>query len=92
MRLSAPILDSNPRCQGTRREARGTYPEVNLEVSASSELPVTDLEGHGHQVILVQGLVEAFAGVSLELDGVCGRGGEPPQRADEKGSGGEAHF
>jgi len=40
----------------------------------------------------VQGLVEAFTGVSLELDGVCGRGGQPPQSGDEEGSSGEAHF
>lgn len=71
---------------------RRTYPEVNLKVSTSSELAVADLEGHGHQIILVQGLVEAFAGVSLQLDGVCGRGGGPAKRGDEKGSGGETHF
>lgn len=29
--------------------------------------------------------------MSLELDGVCGRDGEPAQRRDEEGGGGEAH-
>jgi hypothetical protein len=91
MRLLSPRLNPSSRGQGRRRAVRQTYPEVNFEVSTSSKLPVADLEGNGHQIILVQGLVEAFAGVSFELDGVCGRGGGPPQRGDEEGSGGEAH-
>lgn len=39
----------------------------------------------------MQGLVEALPRVRLKLDGVCGRGGDPAQRADEEGGGGEAH-
>ena len=40
----------------------------------------------------MQGFVEAFSGVSLELNGVCGRGGEPPQRGNQESCSGEAHF
>lgn len=94
MPMHLPEAHPRSRCprSGERRAVRRTYPEVNLKVSTSSELAVADLEGHGHQIILVQGLVEAFAGVSLQLDGVCGRGGGPAKRGDEKGSGGETHF
>lgn len=71
--------------------AQGTYPEIDLQVATASEFPVSDLEGDGHLVILVQGLVEAFAGVSPELDVVCGHGGEPRQRRDQEGRCGESH-
>lgn len=47
---------------------RLTYPEVNLQVSTAAKLPVADLEGNRHLVVLVQGLVEAFALVGLHLD------------------------
>lgn len=30
--------------------------------------------------------------MSLKLNGVCGRGGEPAQRRNEEGGGGEAHY
>ena len=44
-----------------------THPEVHIQVSTSSEFPVTDLEGDGHPVIGVQHFVEAFARVSSQL-------------------------
>jgi hypothetical protein len=45
-----------------------THPEVNFEISAATKLPVADLEGDCHLVVLVEGLVEAFALVGLHLD------------------------
>lgn len=44
-----------------------TYPEVHIQVSASSKFPVADLEGDGHPVIGVQHFVEALARVSPQL-------------------------
>jgi hypothetical protein len=40
---------------------RISYPEINLKVSTSSKLPISNLEGNGHHIIAVQGLVEAFS-------------------------------
>ena len=68
-----------------------THPEINLQVSAAAKLPVADLERDCHLVVLVEGLVEAFAGVSPELDVVCGHGGEPRQRRDQESRRGESH-
>lgn len=45
-----------------------TYPEVDLDVTTAAEFPVADLESNGHLVIGVEGLVEAFARVSPQLD------------------------
>jgi hypothetical protein len=47
---------------------RLTHPKVNFQIAAAAKLPVADLEGHRHLVILVQRLVEAFALVGLHLD------------------------
>lgn len=47
------------------------YPEVNVEISATTKLAIADLEGDGHPVVRVQLLVEAFARVCLQLDVVC---------------------
>jgi hypothetical protein len=44
-----------------------TYPEVHVQVSTSTELPVTDLEGDGHPVVGVQHFVETLARVSPQL-------------------------
>lgn len=49
------------------------YPEVNVEIPSAAKLPVTDLEGDSHLVLLVEVLVEAFPAVGRELD-VMGRG------------------
>jgi hypothetical protein len=46
----------------------GTYPEINFEIATASKFPVANLEGHGHFVVLVKGLVEAFALVRFHLD------------------------
>lgn len=35
--------------------------------------------------------MEALSRVSLKLNGVCGRGGNPAQRGDQEGGGGESH-
>lgn len=35
--------------------------------------------------------MEALSRVSLQLNGVCGRGGNPAQRRDQEGGGGESH-
>jgi len=45
-----------------------THPEINLQISAAAKLPVADLERDCHLVVLVEGLVEAFALVGLHLD------------------------
>jgi hypothetical protein len=44
-----------------------TYPEVHVQVSASSKFPVADLESDGHPVVGVQHFVEALARVSPQL-------------------------
>jgi len=49
----------------------GSYPEINLQISCAAEFPVSHLEGHGHLVILVEGLVEALPAVGWQLDVVC---------------------
>jgi hypothetical protein len=55
-----------------------TYPEVNIEVSASPKLSITDLKGDGHAVVLVQILVEAFSRMRSESNVV--RVGEGEER------------
>jgi hypothetical protein len=35
--------------------------------------------------------VEALSRVSLQLNGVCGRSGNPTERCDQEGGGGESH-
>lgn len=60
-----------------------THPEVNVQVAATAKFAVADLEGHGHLVVGMELLVEAFARVGLELD-VVGRG-----EADEIAEGGD---
>lgn len=47
--------------------AETTYPEVQVQITASSKLPVADLEGDGHPVVGVQHLVEALARVGPQL-------------------------
>jgi hypothetical protein len=49
-----------------------SYPEVHLKVSTRSELPIANLECHGHPVARIQVLEKALPRVSLELD-VVGR-------------------
>ena len=44
-----------------------TYPEVQVQVSTSTKLPVANLEGDGHPVVGVQHFVEALARVSPKL-------------------------
>lgn len=50
---------------------RESYPEVYLQISCAAEFPVSHLEGHGHLVILVEGLVEALSAVGWQLDVMC---------------------
>lgn len=57
-------------------ELPATYPEVNVEVSGAAELPVANLEGHGHLVIAAELLVKTFAAVGRELDVVTKHGRE----------------
>ena len=47
--------------EGTQNEGTQAYPEVDIDIPTSTKLPVTNLEGHGHQIILVQVLVEALS-------------------------------
>lgn len=62
----------------------GSYEKVDVQVAASTKLPVADLEGDGHLVIFMQLLVEAFSRVSSELDVVgLGDGEEGEDREEE---------
>lgn len=95
--FSCVVLNNNEASQtpspgtSTKTTPRRPYPKVHVEVPTSSKLPVTDLEGHRHPIILVQRLVEAFSGVSFELDSVCGRGRDPPERGDQDRCCGKSH-
>jgi hypothetical protein len=40
-----------------------TYPEIDIKVACATKFTIANLEGHGHGVILVEGLVEAFSTV-----------------------------
>lgn len=40
-----------------------SYPKINIEVSGSAKFSVTGLESDGHDIVLVELLVEAFATV-----------------------------
>lgn len=44
------------------------YPEVNIEVTGTAKLPVAGLESNGHDIVLVELLVEALAAVGGKLD------------------------
>ena len=59
-------------------------PEINVQVSAATKLSVADLEGHGHLVVLVQLLVEAFSRVCSQLDVVRMAEGEEGQQGEEE--------
>ena len=81
--LSRRVL---PIIQHRDRDRDISYPEIDIKVSTSSKFPISNLESDGHDIVTVQCFVEAFSCVSLELDGVCGRGGNPPQRGDQDGA------
>lgn len=68
------------------------YPEVNLQIAATTKLPVANLEGDCHLVVFVKLLVEAFALVSLHLDVVRRCEGEKAARRCEKAKGREQHL
>jgi hypothetical protein len=44
------------------------YPEINVQISTPTKLPVPNLESDGHLVVCVKLLMEAFSRVRLELD------------------------
>lgn len=44
-----------------------TYPEINLQIARAPEFPISHLKRHGHLVVLVQDLVEAFPRVWTHL-------------------------
>lgn len=48
------------------------YPEINVQVPAASKLAIAHLESHGHLVVGVELLVEAFSRVRAKLDVVGG--------------------
>ena len=68
-----------------------SYPEINIEIPSTSKLPIANLEGHRHLVILAQRLVEAFAAVSGQADVVGARDLEKSCAGEEQppGSGKE---
>ena len=47
---------------------QNTYPEIDIEVACATEFTIANLEGNGHGVILVEGLVEAFSTVGGQDD------------------------
>lgn len=51
----------------------GPYPEVDIKVSSTAKLPIANLEGHRHLVILAQRLVETLAAVGGQADVVRAR-------------------
>ena len=67
--------------------AKFTYPEINLEVASSTELPIPYLKCHSHLIILVQNFVEAFPRVGAQVDVVCKRRGKEAQECAEKEGG-----
>lgn len=68
------------------------YPEINLQTPRTAKLAVAHLERHGHLVVPVQVLVEAFVRVGAQLD-VVGEGceWEEPEQAGEEGCDFECH-
>ena len=68
-----------------------THEEIDIEVPATAELAVRDLEGHGHLVAFVQLFVEAFARVGAHLDVVRQGGGEEGGKEGAGGEGEEMH-
>lgn len=81
-RASCQQLNRHPA--RIRQQDRSTYPEVNLQISCAAKLPVPDLEGHGHLVILVEGLVEALPAVGRQLDVVCYCRSEQPSCQEQR--------
>jgi hypothetical protein len=43
------------------QKARDSYPEIHLKIPTPSKLPISNLESDGHDIVAVQGLVEAFS-------------------------------
>ena len=73
------------KCLGT------THPEINLQIPAPAELPVSDLKCDRHLVPLVQVLVEAFSRMRIQLDVVGpGQGDEEDEEEGGKEAGGGA--
>ena len=62
-----------------------TYVEIDVEVTGTTELSITDLECHGHLVAFVKFLVETFSRVRFELDVMCVYGGDQGEEEDKEG-------
>ena len=45
-----------------------TYPEIDIEIAAPTEFPISSLERHRHLIILVQFFVKTFSRVRPEED------------------------
>ena len=65
------------------RARGGTHPEVNLQISRTAKLSVSNLEGDRHLIILVEDLVEAFSLMGAHLNVVRKRSGEEAQKGGE---------
>ena len=65
------------------RARGGTHPEVNLQISRTAKLSVSNLEGDRHLIILVEDLVEAFSLMGAQLNVVRKRSGEEAQEGGE---------
>ena len=51
-----------------RGERGGRYPKVDFKVTRTAKLAVPHLKSHGHFVIFMEILMEAFARVCAQLD------------------------
>jgi hypothetical protein len=44
-----------------------SYPEINVQITRVAEFPIANLEGDGHDIVLVELLVEAFSTMGGKL-------------------------
>jgi len=89
---SSPVSHARPLFYfHTAKAAATTYPELNIQITASPKLPVSDLERDRHLVVLVQCFVETLARMRLHLDVVRipdrEEGGEGEEEVEERSHG-----
>jgi hypothetical protein len=58
--------------QSTETQLGNTYPEIDVEVSGPTKLPITDLERDCHSIISMKLFKETFFRVRAELNIMCG--------------------
>jgi hypothetical protein len=65
------LLAKCPARVGRELMSASSYPEVNIQISSTTEFSIANLEGNSHLVLLVELLVETLAPVGRELDVVA---------------------